>query len=479
MKKISILIIPLAPALAITSLPANAQEAPITTQRPVYQTQRHNEDWSFLREQDQNPSDMHDFWDPIKHISLSDDDNIYMSLGGQLQTRLEHWEDFAFGSPPNDDETFLLGRLLLHSDIHFGENVRFFVEGKTALSTDRDLPGGRRTLDVDSLALEQVFLDITIPFDDDASLTLRPGRQQFLFGKQRLVSPLPWANTQRRWDGASAILNTRGWTIQGFWSQFSPVQKYDFNDPDSQTQFYGMYATTKFENLNNLGLDLYVFGLDRDDIVSFNGTTGREERYTIGGRVFGNIADTGFDFDLEAAYQFGSVGAGDVRAFMVGSEVGYRFADTAWSPRFSIGFDYASGDNAPGGDVETFNQLFPLGHAYLGYMDFIGRQNIIDLNAGVSFKPMKKMTVAVKGHLFWRADDNDALYNAGGGVIRAGAFGSSSEVGQEIDLTFNYQFNRHIKGLLGYSHFFPGDFLDESGSADDMDFVYLQLQYTF
>ena len=31
--------------------------------------------------------------------------------------------------------------------------------------------------------------------------------------------------------------------------------------------------------------------------------------------------------------------------------------------------DYASGDGVPGGDVGTFNQLYPLEHAYLGYMD--------------------------------------------------------------------------------------------------------------
>jgi len=32
---------------------------------------------------------------------------------------------------------------------------------------------------------------------------------------------------------------------------------------------------------------------------------------------------------------------------------------------------------------------------------------------------------------------------------------------------------------LGYSHFFPGDFVKETGPAPDVDFLYLQVQYTF
>ena len=46
-----------------------------------------------------------------------------------------------------------------------------------------------------------------------------------------------------------------------------------------------------------------------------------------------------------------------------------------------------SGDDEPGGDVETFNQLFPLGHAYFGYIDLIGRQNALDLHFDLKVAP--------------------------------------------------------------------------------------------
>lgn len=455
---------------------AYATDETVTVQRPGFQTLRFQEDWSTLRGHDLTQTG--DMWDRIKFIPLSEDGSIWLSLGGQMQSRLEYWNDFAFGAPADPDDAFLLWRLLLHADLHVGEHFRVFVEGKSALATDRSLPGGKRTLDVDTLALEQAFLDVSIPLGDDATLTVRPGRQQFLFGKQRLVSPLPWANTQRRWDGISAIFNCGAVTVHGFWSQFVPVRKYDFNEPDGQTQFFGVYATMPVHS-PTIKLDAYFLGLDIDDMVTFNGTTGTETRYTLGGRLFGTVADTNFDFDIEGAYQFGKVGAGDVTAFMIGSELGYRLKDVPTAPRFHVGFDYASGDDAAGGDVETFNQLYPLGHAFMGYMDFIGRQNIIDVSAGVSLKPMDQMTIGCDVHVLWRASDMDALYNAGGTIVRPGAAGMSSEVGQELDLTIKYVFDRHLTGLLGYSHFFAGDFINQSGAGKDMDFVYLQMQFTF
>ncbi len=173
------------------------------------------------------------------------------------------------------------------------------------------------------------------------------------------------------------------------------------------------------------------------------------------------------------------MGAGDISAYSVATELGYKLPDVWSSPRFFLGFDYASGDEGAGGDVETFNQLFPLGHAFLGYMDFVGRQNILDFSLGASCKPLGPLTVRLAGHLFWRAETTDALYNAGGAVVRGGALGGDREVGQEIDVTVAWRFDRHWVAEAGYSHFFTGDFIAESGPSSDADFVYVQMQYTF
>ena len=145
-----------------------------------------------------------------------------------------------------------------------------------------------------------------------------------------------------------------------------------------------------------------------------------------------------------------------------------------------VGFDFASGDDDPtDGDVGTFNQLFPLGHAFLGYIDAVGRQNIIDLHVTVGAWPVEK-TIRVQAdiHQFWLAEDDDALYSAGGGILRAGT-GSETDVGTEVDLTVLWNANRHTSVLAGYSHFFAGDLIDQTGPSDDIDFFYTQITFTF
>lgn len=474
----------LAGAIAIMSASGHAvaldepaeTDAPVQVSYPKFQTLRFNEDWSGF-----DPANGNDYWDDIKHMKLNDDGSVWVGFGGEFRARAETWESFGFSAAPTADDTFALGRVQLYSDWHFGENVRVFIEGESAFSTDRDLPGGIRGLDADTLDLQNAFADFILPFgDSDDKVTLRVGRQGLLYGKQRLVSTLPWSNSQRSWDGAKVMLETHGWQIDAFYTRFTPVSKYDFNDWNAGPDFWGVYATTKLGEDKSIGIDLYYLGLETDTAVTFNGTMGIEERHTVGGRIFGKFGDSGFAYDAEAAYQFGDVGTADVSAYMFATQVSYTAKDISWSPTGYIGFDYASGDDVAGdANVETFNHLFPLGHAYNGYMDLIGRQNIMDISAGVSFKPHKKVLVKADFHNFSRSESADSVYNAGGGVLRATAAGASDDVGQEIDITIKYMVDRHLTLQGGYSHFFAGDYFTDTGADEDIDWAYFQAVYKF
>jgi len=454
---------------------------PPTWTPPAYQFLPQNEDWSGLADV---PTDLRtDFWDAIKYVPLSKDGAIWASFGGSTRLRLESWWHFNFLPSAQGDDTFLLWRARLHGDFHFGPNLRVFAEGKSALSTDRDLPGGKRTLDVDTLALQQLFIDVRFPFGEATggkpadALTVRPGRQMYLYGRERIVSPLAWSNTLRTWDGVTGLFTLGGWRVDAWWSQFVPVLKYDFNRSDAEQEFYGAHATGKVGG--GVGLDAYFLGLHNGDPQTYNGTTGIEDRYTLGGRIHGVMPGTSFNYDLEAAYQFGRVGSGDVSAWMLGARAGWTFEGVWSTPQVYGGIDAGSGDRNPGGDVQTFNQLYPLGHAYFGYIDLVGRQNALGPFVGASFKPLGGLTVQLQANFFWRDTANDALYNAGGGVVRAGNLSNAHEVGQELDLTVSHRFDRHLTGELGYCHFFAGQFIRESGPSNDIDFLYVQVQYTF
>ncbi len=408
------------------------------------------------------------------HQPLDLGEQASLTMGGQVRLRLEDWNNFAFTAA--NDDNFLLSRVRLHSDLRLGPGFRVYVEGISALATERDLPGGRRPLDEDSADLLNAFVDVSTDLGD-GGLTLRAGRQELSYGKQRLISPLDWANTRRTFDGARLLTRTGDWKVDAFVTRWVQVEQHDFNDGDSGRDFYGVYATRPVTPWKAT-LDAYVLGLERD-LAKFGPVSGAEERYTIGSRLGGAWAG-GLDYDVEGGYQFGDVGRADVSAWFVASQLGYTVPDCPVKTRWFIGFDQASGDDDPAdGEVGTFNQLFPLGHAYFGGIDIVGRQNIQDFSCGVSAAPLDKLSVRVEGHQFARAENTDALYDAGGNVVRAGDAGSSHDIGQEVDVVAEYKVDIHLAVQAGYSHFFAGDFIAQSGADEDIDFVYASAQHTF
>src|SRR2546428_9014186 len=122
---------------------------------------------------------------------------------------------------------------------------------------------------------------------------------------------------------------------------------------------------------------------------------GLEERNALGGGEGGKVGATGLDFEVGGVSQFGTVGRGDIAASMATAVVGFSLPVPRLSPRVYLEFDYASGDKKPGGDVGTFNQLFPNAHSFLGYIDYIGRQNIISPKAGLTRTPVHNLTLSL------------------------------------------------------------------------------------
>jgi hypothetical protein len=338
-------------------LPAQAQAPPPASelQRPALQigsAGRFNEDWSVLRGVDLSTRD--DFWDRLKFIPLTKDGSVWLSLGGQARERAEYFRHFLFGaSEPKDTDAYLLSRFRLSADLHVTPYFRMFVEGKSAMALDRDLQGGRTTAYVDEVDLLNGFMDVMIPLGDLASVTLRGGRQELIFGSQRLVGPGDFTQVPHTFDGAAAFVRIGGWTVIPFWTMAVPIiNKYSFNDSSMDQQLFGIFGTGPL-HLLPVNLDVYWLGVN-NTVTTFNGTSGREQRQTLGARTWGKIGQTNLDFEVEGAGQFGSVGNGSVAAGMFTAVLGYT-VPVRWSPRVYLEFDYASGDKSPGGNVGTFS----------------------------------------------------------------------------------------------------------------------------
>jgi hypothetical protein len=468
----------------------SAAAAPVTP--PAYTPVRWNEDYSYLKTAPKS-----DLFDPVKYIPLGPDD-WYLSLGGQYRFRYEYFNNVNFSpaGSAQDEDGYYLNRLLVYADLHLGPMFRVFAQGKSSLIDDRD--GGPRPVDADEADIQQLFADARFSLGGKDAVTLRFGRQDLLYGAQRLISPLDWTNARRTFEGGRASLTLGATSVDAFWVRPVDIDKERFNDGDGQTSFAGVYATLGLPDVMNGGgtkVDAYFLALNRTNAqfaVNSGGPNRDEDRYTVGVRFASTPKP--FDVDVELDYQFGQFGDQDISAYSIAAEAGYTLAGCPMAPRLYLGFDLASGDDGNGGTFGTFNQLFPLGHAYFGYIDVIGRQNIIDVHPGAEMTVVqdaayaKKVTLRTDYHLFWRENENDGVYNvlAGGGstppqagLLRGAGGSGEMYIGSEIDVLLNWQVDRHLLLFGGYSHFFAGDFIQDTGASRDIDFAYFALVYTF
>jgi hypothetical protein len=470
--------------IGMLSLAAGAAIAQ-TAAPPAYSVVRYNEDYTYLRDSSRRS----DFFDPIKFIPLNSEGDWYLSLGGQARYRYEWFNNTNFGAGPQDHDGYHLTRLLADVDFHAGDYFRIFAQGKSAMIDERI--GGARPQDADQADIQQLFADVKLPVADQQSLTFRFGRQELSYGKERLIGVSDFNNNPRTFEGAKVIYAMPGNQLDVFWVRPVLINDERLNNGDRASSFEGIYDTLSLPwvlgQSASSKIEGYALGLNKADNAA-NGAAIDSDTYTLGGRFSTNPKP--WDLDIEPDYQFGRSGFGPISAWSLASEGGYTFSDVELTPRAFVGFDIASGDDSASDPAkQTFNQLFPTGHIYFGYIDAVGRQNIIDLHPGVECTIAgnkswaQKLTLRSEYHAFWRESTDDALYNASGAIQRAAGTNRDQFVGSELDLLVNWQIERHTLIYAGYSHFFAGDFIQNtgkgSGADKDIDFLYAAMVFTF
>lgn len=468
-----------------TESSANAPTNPVQTEaKPApYQTERWDEDYSYLR----NPAARTDYMDPLKYVPLTPDGDSYITFGGLVRDRYENFNHLEFGSGKQTPSGYNLARFDLYADAHLTQYFRVFVEGLSADEGGR--AGGPRGRDEDVLSLHQGFGEFDLPFQGTSNRAdLRVGRQELLFGAERLIGPADFSNVRKNFDGVRGTLITGDNQLDIFLVRPVQVEKYTFDNADNTTVFGGIYDTLKLPKfLPRAESQFELYGLYlKHDNTSYPDVTavGDDRRYTLGFRL--SSTPRPWDFDVEADYQFGRFLNEDVEAYSLATVLGYKLEDVTFTPHPFIGFDIASGDNNPNhGPMGTFNQLFPSAHTYFGYMDYVARQNIIDLHPGFDLSLLdkapfaKSLTFRAEYHQFWRQSVHDSLYDTTGAAIRSGLTNTRRNIGSEIDTLLKLQVDRHWSGYVGYSHFFHGSFITESGPAKDSDFTYVAVIYEF
>ncbi len=388
--------------------------------------------------------------------------NLSVDVGGQYRYRF-HSEDSMRGGAPGVLNDFGLHRTRVYADVK-SSYFRAYAEYIDAVSIGEDI--APRGIDENRSDLLNLFGEVKLLDNCRGQLTARVGRQEMLYGKQRAVSPLDWANTRRTFEGYKLMWQGQNWDTDVFWLNPLNVNVDRFDSPNQDQEFYGVHATNKSNK--DLSTEVFWYGLNNDAGAGF--------RYdTLGARLAGS--NDYFMWEAWSAIQWGTNGANNHEAGAWTASIGREFECVAWKPVLWLNYDWASGSSVVG---NGFHHQFPLAHAYLGWMDFFGRRNIEDFNAKLVLSPSERVQLIGWWHLFNRQNGNDTPYDVG--MNSYGTAAGSQYLGQELDLMAKIKLTSRSNLLFGYSHFFSGSYFDANPGlafANDADFFYTQFTVNF
>ena len=456
----------LLPAMTLADDMAVTGETPSAP--PAYKILRFDEDYSCLS----NPANRGDWFDPIRYIPLrTNDASRYLSVGGELRERFEGNYSPNFGIHGAGSDSFLLERVTLLGDLHLGERVRFFAEGISGVMAGETPPAP--PVQQDPIDLQFAFLDVVPYLTDDERLTVRAGRFGMSFGAGRLVATRAAPNIPFRFDGFELLYARPQWEATAFLTQ--PARDSGGIDgEDHTTTFWGLYLTHWFDAPRTWGLDLYYFGIHRED-GTYSSGKGDEHRHSFGLREFG--VRNHWDWDAEEVLQAGSFGNNSILAWTASLDAGYTF-DAAWQPRLGLNADIASGDGKAGdGRQETFDALY-FKSGYFNDASLIRPQNIVDVHPNAGFKLTRTVSADGGADVFWRYSRNDAVYAVPGFIAIPALKTSSSYVGTAFDINLAWQIQRHISLKASYVHFITGSYVHDAG-GNDLDYVSTTFSFLF
>jgi hypothetical protein len=343
----------------------------------------------------------------------------------------------------------------------------------------------------DARAFDKTTGQLAVPLRDTFDLRLaygevggarnmvRVGRQELVFGEQRLLGHLNWVNDARSFDGIRATVARKAFKFDAFATSVVTIQPDAFDKSGYGNALYGFYGSAP-TLIPKATVEPYLFWRKSEGVTLETGGLGDIHQATIGTRIVGKLP-VDFDYGLEMAGQTGSVASDDVRAWAGHWVVGKTFTPAAGKPRPFIEFNYASGDSNPkDGTRGTFDQLYPTGHDKIGLADQVGWKNVDDLRGGVELKPKPQWAVSGSYHSFWLASATDALYAAtGAAVVRSAAGTAGRHIGQELDAQAVYTYSPQLQIAGGYAYLLPGEFLNNTTPGQSYHSSYLMVTYVF
>lgn len=454
--------------LFLVLLTFSTNEIVYTQAFPNFKPLRYTEDYSFL-EKDSTK----DWYSKLKYSRLSNSYRLFISAGGEIRYQYFRYKDEQWGDIPEDKDGYILTRYLAHADLHIGNHIRTFVQLQSSLANSRISPD---PVEENLLDIHQAFMDVDFILQNVNKFTIRIGRQEILYGSQRLVAVREGPNNRQAFDAARLLYAGKRIKSDFFYSYYVKSISGIFDDGfNASTKFWGSYnVINRVPLIRNL--DIYYLGILKDS-TAFDDGEGKELRHSIGSRIWQNY--NSFRYDVEGLFQFGKFAGKNINAWTISLNTGYKFNSIKLKPELGLKAELISGDKYfDDNKLQTFNPLFPKGN-YFGLAALIGPANLIDLHPSLSSKIFKNLVVNMDYDVFWRASQNDGMYAPNVSKIYSGKNISAQYIGQQYSTDIVYTPNHFLYFRAEFTWFDTGSFLKMAGEGKDILFAGFTTQLKF
>ena len=333
--------------------------------------------------------------------------------------------------------------------------------------------GGNRAIDRGDLDWGNAFAEVAGTALGRPTV-LRLGRQELSMGRERILSPLDWANIRRIFQGLTIESRHGAWSLAAFATHPVILLPTAADVPDVHTRFWG--ATVAWQRPKSSSI---VEGALLVKATDAAGATPLAQRTTVTARLVTPLEGTALTAELEGGVQLGAAGNSSARAFMFASDLTWTRRG-GWDPAITIGLDWASGTgSSESPESGTWDQLYPLAHAFAGYGDVLGRRNLVEERVVLQASPASTLRLRFAAHAFQRASNADAAYDVAGAVLRASAPGASADIGGELDVSAQWRIGRHLRLDGGVARFSPGQFMRDTGAGLPYTWAFVSVTSTF
>jgi hypothetical protein len=385
----------------------------------------------------------------------------WLTLGAETRLR---WEGFSGQNfDPDRNDHYLLTRVRLNVGLKPTPWLQLFAQAQDAHVAWNELiphaPPFESRFD-----LRQAWFELG---RTDSVFQLRAGRQEIIFGDQRLVGAADWGNVGRVFD-AIRVNSRLGKTRATVFS--SSVVIPDDLAFDHHVQGNNLHGAWLTRDVRWLRLEPFAFWHVGGGTRSETGRIGRFDLWTWGVQAAGKPS-AHLELGTDLARQQGTVVERGASAWAGFWWAKYRF--------LRVDYNYATGDRDPrDGRRQTFTLIYPTPHDKYGLADQVGWRNIHHVAIIAEHKPSAKWTLQAKFHSWWLASATDALYNAGGQLLLRDATGRSGRfVGNEVDGQFFWNANPYTRVGGGLGYLIPGEFIRNTSPGSRYLFPYVSLQF--